>query len=68
MGEFNLLLERTAKDRIDINKTIKRSIDIPGHRGRIEAHCARVQREYFDSGLYRKEKHPTDLRSVWRDR
>ncbi len=27
------------------------------HQERVDAHCARVQREYFDSGLYYRETH-----------
>lgn len=31
------------------------------HEERIIGHCARVQREFFDSGLYHKETHPAEL-------
>lgn len=54
-------LLRTHTERTDVNKTVKRSIDIPGHEERIVAHCARVQREYFDSGVFYKETHPTEI-------
>ena len=30
------------------------------HKDRVKAHCKRVQREYFDSGLHRKETHLTE--------
>jgi hypothetical protein len=53
-----LELTRTSKDRTDVNRTITRSIDIPGHEDRLKAHCERVQEEYFDSGLYHKDMHP----------
>ncbi len=57
---LNITFEKTCIDRTDANKAIKRSIDIPGHEDRIEAHRERVQREYFDSRLYYKETHPAE--------
>ncbi len=38
------------------------------HQDRVEAHCKRVQREYFDSGLYHKEMRPaeTERQREWR--
>ena len=50
-----MILERTHLERTDVNATIRRSIDIPGHEDRIKGHCERVQREYFDSGLFYDE-------------
>ena len=31
------------------------------HQDRVEAHCKRVQREYFNSGLHYLETHPAEL-------
>ena len=56
-----MILERTHLERADVNKTIVRSIDIPGHEDRIKGHCERVQREYFDSGLHYRETHSAEL-------
>ncbi len=62
-----LELSRTQDDRIDVNKTIKASFNIPGHEDRLKAHCKRVQREYFDSGLYYRDMHPKEKPKLMRD-
>ena len=64
---LNITFERTKTERTDQNKTIQRSIDIPSHEDRIVAHCKRVQREYFDSGLYHRETHPAEKLRTMRD-
>ena len=65
---LNITFERTQIERTGDNLRPFQFNRTQEHKERVEAHCERVQREYSDSGLYRKEKIPTDLRSVWRDR
>lgn len=49
---------KLSDERIDIKNPIRSmSYNVPGHRGRLEDHCERVQREYFESGLFYKETH-----------
>ncbi len=66
---FDIDLQRTQIERtgdntrpVQFNRTVE-------HERRIQAHCERVQREYFDSGLYEKEKneHYAKLPSGYRD-
>lgn len=54
---FDITFERTQKERtgdtdrpFQFNRTAE-------HEERVDAHCARVRREYFDSGLYYDEMH-----------
>ena len=65
---INITFEPTHIGRTDANKSIKRSIDIPGHGDRLIGHCERVQREYFDSGLHKLDTHPTEKHKLMRDR
>ncbi len=56
---LNITFEKTHLERIgDTNNTIRSmSYNCPGHQDRLEAHSERVQRDYFDSGLYYRETH-----------
>ncbi len=45
---------RIANERIDVVKTVRpMSSNIPGHVERMEFHCKRVKREYFDTKLFK---------------
>ena len=47
---------RTTTERTDAYRQVKYN-DTPKHKERIDAHCKRVQRDYFDSGLFYEETH-----------
>ena len=57
---FNPQFSRTQDERID-NEKQRMNIKDDKREAMVEAHCARVQEEYFDSGLYHKETHPSEL-------
>ena len=58
---FNPQFSRTQDERIDIGKP-QINLDKDDKReALIVAHCERVQEEYFDSGLYHKETHHSEL-------
>ena len=62
---LNATFLKTHTDRADVNKSIRSmSYNVPGHRGRLKAHCERVQRDYFDSGLFYAEMHQAQGGSV----
>jgi len=45
-------LSKLSDERIDQYITLKpMSCNVEGHEDRMQAHCERVQREYFDKGL-----------------
>lgn len=49
-------MKKLKTERIDSISSIRpMSYNVPGHEVRMQAHCERVQREYFDSGLHKKE-------------
>ena len=60
---LNITFEPTHTARTDVNNPIKSSFNVPGHQDRVEAHCKRVQREYFDSGLHYRETHKAQEKS-----
>ena len=46
----NIKTQKT--ERIDVATSLKEtSSNIPGHEARMQAHCERIQREYFNKGL-----------------
>lgn len=55
---FDISLLKTKHERIDQKgvRITNESNKLPGHQERMEAHCERVQREYFDSGLHNKDR------------
>ncbi|HDY88136.1 MAG TPA: hypothetical protein ENH82_08500 [bacterium] len=53
---LNITFERTQTERTDVHRQVQFSRE-PEHEARIVAHCKRVQREYFDSGLHYREMH-----------
>lgn len=61
LGMFNPQFLKTHTDREDprhVGQVIhNESCKLPGHDVRMDAHCERVQREYFDSELYKEEMH-----------
>ena len=63
MADFNPQLERTHTARIDVERTIRSmSCNVPGHNKRLNDHCERVRREYFDSGLHHRDMHPAEIK------
>ena len=57
-------MNKLQTERIDVANPIRSmSYNVPGHGNRVEAHCKRVQREYFDSGLHYKETHKAQEKS-----
>ena len=57
---------RLSEARIDTAPVTVRpmSYNVLGHQARLKAHCKRVQREYFDSGLFYDEMHQAQGGSV----
>ena len=60
---------RLLEERIDTGPRPIRSMssNIPGHEERMKAHCVRVQKKYFDSGLHKREYKNEKLK-LMRDR
>lgn len=53
---------RLREERIDVVRSIRpMSCNVPGHEGRMVAHCQRVQIDYFDSGLHHKDMHGSQV-------
>jgi len=47
---------RAPAERIDANRTLDtHGHNVPGHEDRMKAEAAKVQREYFETGLHKKE-------------
>lgn len=61
MNSTFIALERTQTERTGDNSRPFQFNHTQEHMERVEAHRKRVQREYFDSGLYHKETHPAEL-------
>jgi len=47
-------IKRKPTERINLNRQVQYNKS-DEHEGRIRAHEKKVKREYFDSGLYKKE-------------
>ena len=48
---------RAPAERIDAYNPIRNmGCNVPGHEARMKAEAAKVQREYFETGLHKKEK------------
>jgi len=50
------LKNRAPDERIDVNRTLDtHGHNVPGHDARMDALAAKVQKEYFETGLHKKE-------------
>jgi hypothetical protein len=58
---FDIELARTQTERTGDSAHPFQFNRSQAHEERVKAHCERVQREYFDSGLYYKETHKAEL-------
>ena len=57
---FDLDFQRTSTERTGDNQRPWAFNHSQEHYERVDAHCKRVQRDYFDSGLFYKETHLTE--------
>ena len=57
---FNPNFFRTSTERTGDNNRPWAFNHSQEHKDRVKAHCKRVQRDYFDSGLFYAETHLTE--------